>query len=135
MLSAYSPPPPSPAGTVLDNLLADICAGIDNEFEEVGFLMKPEEEISHVDNIKDATIWAKMHEQLKKKTILVGFHHGKLNPLPSLWHDPIGMNMIQLMFLYQLGNPPNGVLPLRLLSGEQCHILTKVVIVCQEWVE
>ena len=37
-------------------------------------------EIALVENMKDATNWAKENEQLNKRTVIVGIHDGKLNP-------------------------------------------------------
>lgn len=85
-------------------------------------MMESEQEIVLVENIKDETIWGNTHTQLKKRAVLVGFHYGKLSPLPSLWCYPKVMNMIQLITLYQLGNPMDGIPPLRLVRPqfEQC---------------
>ena len=58
------------------------------------------------------------HEQLRKRTVKAGYHHGKFNPLSSSWWYPAKMNMIQLIILYLMGCPAESILPLRLLRAE-----------------
>ena len=43
-------------------------------------------------------------QQSNKQKLTVGFHHGKLNPLPSTWEFPKGLTMINLMNMWPMGN-------------------------------
>ena len=52
-------------------------------------------------------------EQRKKQGAVVGYHHGRLNVLPALYRYPEKMNLIQMMTLYLMGNPKEGVVALR----------------------
>ncbi len=56
---------------------------------------------------------AETRRQLKCRKLIVGFHHGKLNVLPANWTYP-KMNLVQLIHLYLMGSPSEGVTALRL---------------------
>ena len=49
---------------------------------------------------------------MKSRTLTMGYHHGKLNPLPSTWQYPNGCTLIQLMNLWLIGNRKENVLQL-----------------------
>jgi hypothetical protein len=51
-------------------------------------------------------------KQLKTRQYTVGFHHGKLNPLPSNWRYPKGLTLIQLINLWLIGVRDQNVPPL-----------------------
>jgi hypothetical protein len=51
-------------------------------------------------------------KQLKGRQYTVGFHHGKLNPLPLDWHYPKGLTLIQLINLWLIGVRDQNVPPL-----------------------
>ena len=72
------------------------------------------------DFIVDRMRRQKAKEQVKRRKMTVGFHHGVLNPLPSSWSYP-KMNMIQLINLYLLGSPAEGVSALRHLNSK--HVM------------
>ena len=43
-------------------------------------------------------------QQLKKRKLTVGLHHGKLNPLPSTWKFSKVLTMINLINMWIIGN-------------------------------
>ena len=62
-------------------------------------------------------------EQLKKRKIMVGFHHGRFNPLPASWRYPSGLTVIQLINLWLIGSEKEHVPPLhRLPTSLISHI-------------
>jgi hypothetical protein len=86
-------------------------------FEEGGEVTQQE--------VREATIRIKTTQQLKQLTITVGFHHGHLNPLPASWRYPKGMNMIQMITLYQMGCPSDVIPPLKVLKSGQVNHFDK----------
>ena len=60
----------------------------------------------------------KQLDQRKKNGILVGFHHGALNPLPSYWKYPNKLNLLQMITLWLMGSPKEKVPALRHVSGK-----------------
>ena len=72
------------------------------------------------DFIVDRMRRQKAKEQVKRRKMTFGFHHGVLNPLPSSWSYP-KMNMIQLINLYLLGSPAEGVSALHHLNSK--HVM------------
>ena len=64
-------------------------------------IMDEEEEEVVIPFIDEATANQLSRErtkkQLKTRQYTVGFHHGKLNPLPSNWRYPKGLTLIQLI--------------------------------------
>jgi len=76
--------------------------------------------------VRDAVIQAKTKEQLGKRTMTIGYHQGHLNPLPASWHYPENiMNMVQMITLYQMGSPSDGVPPLKVLAAPQVNHFDK----------
>ena len=67
---------------------------------------------AHNKLIRDAT-----QRQLKRRRFTIGFHHGKLNPLPSTWVFPKGLSIINMMNMWYCGNPKEQVPPFRYLKG------------------
>ena len=59
---------------------------------------------------------AETRRQLKRRKLTVGLHHGKLNVLPANWKYP-KMTMVQLIHLYLMGSPSEGVAALRLCNS------------------
>jgi len=55
----------------------------------------------------------------KSHGLLVGFHHGVLNPLLSMWGYPKRMNLIQMITFYQMGSPMESVPPLKYIATKQ----------------
>ncbi len=62
--------------------------------------------------------------QLKRRKLTVGFHHGKLNVLPADWTYP-KMNLVQLIHLYQMGSPSEGVTALCLCTSARVRHFDK----------
>jgi hypothetical protein len=50
---------------------------------------------------------------LNRRKITMGFHHGKLTVLPASLKYP-KMNLVQMIHLYQMGSPSEGITALRL---------------------
>ena len=69
------------------------------------------------EQVRDAMVRAKTKEQLGKRTLKMGYHHGHFNPLRSSYRYPKKMNMIQMTTLYQIGSPSDGVPPLKVLGS------------------
>jgi hypothetical protein len=103
----------------LNEVVDRICGVIDSDYEEEDDVVVCIDSVSNdlEDHFKQATIRKKTQEQLKRRTITVGIHHGKFNPLPCSWKYPEKMNVIQLITLYQMGCPAESVPPLRLLRA------------------
>ena len=67
---------------------AFFCGGLE---EDDDIIITVDEEKAMQEMVRDATIKAKTQQQLQNRRshgLLVGFHHGVLNPLPSMWKDP-----------------------------------------------
>ena len=62
--------------------------------------------------------------QLKCRKLTVGFRHGKLNVLPALWKYS-KMNLVQLIHLYQMGSPSEGITALRLCKSSDVNHFDK----------
>ena len=77
----------------------------------IGYFL--DSKIFDIDKVTRLKVW----EQVKRRKLIVGFHHGVLNPLPILWVYP-KMNMIQLINLYLLGSPTERVSALRHLNSK-----------------
>ena len=67
--------------------------------------------------LKDQYVREQTSQQLKKRKLTVGFHHGCLNPLPSTFVYPEGMNVVSLISMWLIGNREAGVPPLRRLTS------------------
>lgn len=92
--------------------MIDFNAQVD---EEEDILIEFDEPVDNFDIDKVTRL--KVREQVKRRKLIVGFHHGVLNPLPILWVYP-KMNMIQLINLYLLGSPTERVSALRHLNSK-----------------
>ena len=98
---------------------AFFCGGLE---EDDDIIITVDEEKAMQEMVRDATIKAKTQQQLQNRRshgLLVGFHHGVLNPLPSMWRYPKRMNLIQMITLYQMGSPSESVPPLKYISTKQ----------------
>ena len=60
-------------------------------------------------------------EQLARRRIKVGFHHGHFNPLPASWKLPKSLTVLQLAHLWLVGCEREHVPPLRRLSAVHLH--------------
>ena len=90
--------------------------------EEEDICLTYEEDQSLAEQARQSTIRERTKYQLiehKKRGVVVGFHHGHLNPLPSLWQYPKQMNLIQMITLFLMGSPIEGVTPLKYLKSPQ----------------
>ena len=52
--------------------------------------------------VKDGIIRKRTKQQLAKRTLTIGWHHDRLNPLPSTWSFPRGFTVIQLINMWLL---------------------------------
>ena len=55
---------------------------------------------------------------MKSRTLTMGYHHGKLNPLPSTWQYSNGCTVIQLMNLWLIGNRKEDVPTLAIFGAD-----------------
>ena len=67
--------------------------------------------------VQETMLRDQTRSQLKRRQIKVGYHHGKLNPLPSTWKFPRGLPIINLITLWIIGNKRENIPPLRLLTA------------------
>ena len=66
---------------------------------------------------RDIIVRHKTSKQMKIRTLTMGYHHGKLSPLPSTWQYPNGCTVIQLINSWLIGNRKEDVPPLA-IAGE-----------------
>lgn len=62
--------------------------------------------------------------QLSERKYTIGYHHGKMNPLPSTWKYPRGITLIHLINLWLIGDKEQNVPPLGKVSTQWVRILT-----------
>ena len=55
---------------------------------------------------------------MKSRTLTMGCHHGKLNPLISNWQYPNSCTVIQLTNLWLIGNRKENVPPLAIAGAD-----------------
>ena len=73
--------------------------------------------------VRDIIVRQKTRKQMKNLTLTMGYHHGKLNSLPSTWKYPNGCTVIKLMNLWLIGNRKENVPPLAIAgAGFVSHI-------------
>ena len=65
---------------------------------------------------RDIIVRQKTIKQMKICTLIIRYHHGKLNPFPSTWQYKNGCTVIQLMNLWLIGNRKENV-PTLAISG------------------
>ena len=75
--------------------------------------------------VEDAIVRKRTNEQMKRRTITMGNHHGGLNPLPSSWVYPKALPIIHLMTLWLIGNQRENVPPLRMLEPRYVYHFDK----------
>jgi hypothetical protein len=119
--STNCPATPQVPPVDVETLVNDICGWMDYDIdEEEDVLIHFNEHATEIkQHVLDATICAKIKEQCQQRTNTVVFHHGQFNPLPSSWSYPKKMTMIQLITLYQMGSPSDGVFLLKLVNARQ----------------
>ena len=66
---------------------------------------------------RDRIVRQKTSKHMKSRTLNMGYHHGKLNPLPSTWKYPNFCTVIQLMKLLLIGNRKENVTPLEIAGA------------------
>ena len=90
--------------------------------------------------MKQQFIHDKTKKQLKRRKttsgLLAGYHHGHLDPLPLTWKYPTKMNVIQMITLFQMVHPSEGVALKLLNTADNKHfaLIIKETI-CLEWVD
>ena len=67
---------------------------------------------------RDRIVRQKTSKQMKSRTFTIGYHHGKLNPLPSTWKYPNSCTIIQLIDLWLIGNRKENVLTLAISGAD-----------------
>ena len=109
LLCRPMPAPPVVKADSMNMLVQDICNGMGDcdieEEDDVILTFESEQRSAIQQQVRDAAVRAKAKEQLGKPTMTVGYHHGHLNPLPSSWHYPEKMNMVQMITLDQMMSP------------------------------
>ena len=60
----------------------------------------------------------KNRKQMKSRNLTMGYHHVKLNPLPSTWQYPNGCTVIQLMNSWLIGNRKYNVQTLEIAGAD-----------------
>ena len=88
-----------------------------------GFVTNEEEEEDVVIPIKDVDaatadqlVQVQTKKQLQARQYTIGYHHGRMNPLPASWQYPTGITLIQLINLWLIGVKEKNVPPLAKLS-------------------
>ena len=66
---------------------------------------------------REALIRERTAKQIKRRTVTVGYHHGRFNILPSSWRYPKGGTVIQLITLWLIGNPKEHVQAFRRIKN------------------
>ena len=117
------PPPPNLLTTLVDNICLDFgdCGGggLDVDEMEEDILITFESQTAKVtEQVRQATVRAKTKEQLGKRFVKVGNVHGKWNPLPASFRYPKSMTLTQLTTLWHMGNPRDGVPPLKICDSK-----------------
>jgi hypothetical protein len=64
------------------------------------------------------TIREKSKQQMEKRRYRVGYYDGRWNTLPKGWEYPEKMNLIQMITLFQMGNPAESIPPLKTLTPQ-----------------
>jgi len=68
------------------------------------------------DGAVDQLTRERTRKQLKERKITIGWHHGRMNPLPADWQYPNGVTLIQLINLWLIGIQRDNVPPLQKVS-------------------
>ena len=68
--------------------------------------------------VRDRIVRQKTSKQMKSFTLTMGYHHGKLNTLPSTWQYPNGCTVIQQMKFWLIGNRKDNVPPLAIAGAD-----------------
>jgi hypothetical protein len=76
------------------------------------------EEQGTTEAMKEKIIRRQTQQQMKHRKLTVGYHHGRLNPLPQNWKYP-KINLVQLIHMWLMGCPADGVAALRYLDSSQ----------------
>ena len=98
------------------------CDGDLSEEDEIEFTLEVEREMCEL--LKQKAIKEKTQKQLKerkKSFVACGFHHGHLNPLPASWKYPKGLRLFQMITVFLMGSPSEGVPALKFVK--RAHVL------------
>ena len=110
-----------------EHIEIDDTGGFVNIEDDVVFFLEDEEKSANnmVDNpnilstgARDRIVRQKNSKQRKSRTLTMGCHHCKLNPLPSTWQYTNGFTVIQLMKLCLIGNRKENVPPLAIAGAD-----------------
>ena len=88
-----------------------------------GFDIEDEEDTEIVipilsESTADQLAQERTKKKLMERKFTIGFHHGKLNPLPSTWRYPKGITLIHLINLWLIGQKDDNVPPMRKWSPQ-----------------
>ena len=105
----------------------DATGGFVNIEDDVVFFLEDEDKGANnmVDNpnilftgTRYIIVRQKNSKQMKSRTLTMGYHYGKLNPLTSTWKYPNGCTVIQLMNLWLIGNRKDNIPPFEISGAD-----------------
>ena len=67
---------------------------------------------------RDKIVRQKTSKQMKSRTLTMGYHHGKLYPLPSTWQYLNGCTVIKIIKFLLRGNRKENVPPLAIYGTD-----------------
>jgi hypothetical protein len=68
--------------------------------------------------MKEKIIRRQTQQQMKRRKLTVGYHYGRLSPLPLNWKSP-KMNFVQMIHMWLMGSLADDVAALRYLDSLQ----------------
>lgn len=129
LVDRTSVPPPAPAAeddVTADELIEFNCqALIEDEDDDIDITF--EEATGNIHQVNEAIQAASdtAKRQMKKRKMSVGFHHGRLTTLPRTMKDYPEMNLQQLMSMWLMGSPAEGITALRQLNSKMVGYFDK----------
>ena len=90
--------------------------GLEYEEEEEDIVLQLDEPARMPPRKRARLVHQLTQQQIAKRTMKVGFHHGHFSPLPASWRYPKGLTVIQLINLWLIGSPKESVPPLGKLN-------------------
>ena len=88
----------------------------DDEEEDVVIALEEAQPTDTSRRTRARFVQQRTQEQLAKRKIKVGYHHGHFNPLPASWRFPKGLTVIQLVHLWLVGSEKEHVPALKKLK-------------------